>query len=130
MPLIRQLQWDELDMLQGLEVIPVVYQDGTGQQYRVEKDGLLLLLSLWPANGIVDVTLTQPATAAILFDVRVAVRGAVRYNNDKRGEYLEFPDCVLISRLGFGEEEGAFSPNLIGRSMLVSVRPHMSVLFE
>ncbi|AYA38488.1 hypothetical protein D3Y59_16395 [Hymenobacter oligotrophus] len=130
MPLIRQLQWDELDLLQGLEVIPTEYDDGAGVQYRVEKQGLVLLISLWPATGVVDVTLTHPAADAILLDLRVAVRGTVRYNNDKRGEYLEFPDCVLVSRLGLGEEEAAFSPNLAGRSMLVAVRPHVSIFFE
>ncbi|OON68028.1 hypothetical protein [Hymenobacter sp. CRA2] len=131
MPLIRQLQWDELDLLQGLEAIPVEDDNG-GTHYRVRHDGLLLLVSLWPYLGVVDVTLVQSVTEAVLLDLTVAVRGRIRYNNDKRGEYLEFADCVLVSRVALTEEqaEAAFSPNLLGRTMLVAMKPHVSVLFE
>lgn len=131
MPLIRQLQWEELDLLQGLEAIPTEDENG-GTHYRVRHDGLVLLVSLWPELGLVDLTLVQSATEAILLDLTVAVRGRIRYNNDKRGEYLEFADCVLVSRITVSEEQAhaAFSPNLLGRTLLLSVRPHVSVLFE
>ncbi|MCC3157684.1 hypothetical protein LJ737_10565 [Hymenobacter sp. 15J16-1T3B] len=131
MPLIRQLQWEELDLLQGLEAIPTEDDNG-GTHYRVRHDGLVLLVSLWPDLGLVDVTLVQTATEAILLDLTVAVRGRIRYNNDKRGEYLEFADCVLVSRVTLAEEQldAAFSPNLQGRTMLLASKPHVSVLFE
>lgn len=129
MPLFRQLQWDELDLLQGLETIPAEDDNG-GWHYRVPHAGLLLLVSLWPHLGLVDVTLAQ--ADAVLLDLTVAVRGRIRYNNDKRGEYLEFADCVLVGRVVHSEEQldAAFSPNLHGRAMLVAVKPHVSVLFE
>jgi hypothetical protein len=130
-PLIRQLQWEELDLLQGLEAIPTSDDNG-GLHFRVRHDGLMLLVSLWPDLGLVDLTMVQTATEAILLDLTVAVRGRIRYNNDKRGEYLEFADCVLVSRIALSNEQvdAAFSPNLLGRTLLLSVRPHVSVLFE
>ncbi|KAA9338615.1 hypothetical protein F0P96_07260 [Hymenobacter busanensis] len=131
MPLIRELQWDELDLLQGVETIPTEGADGS-LHYRLRHEGLVLLLSLWPHHGLVDVTLVQAATEAALLDLTVAVRGRIRYNNDKGGEYLAFHDCVLVSRLASSEEqlEAAFSPNAYGRHMTVATRPHLSVLFE
>ncbi|GAA4377012.1 hypothetical protein [Hymenobacter koreensis] len=131
MPLLRQLQWDELDLLQGMDTIPTEGEDGS-LHYRLHHDGLVLLLSLWPNHGLVDVTLVQSASEAILLDLTVAVRGRIRYNNDKAGEYLAFHDCVLVSRLALSEEQtdAAFSPNVYGRPMTIATKPHMSVLFE
>ncbi|MCA8831668.1 hypothetical protein [Hymenobacter pini] len=128
---MRQLQWDELDLLQGLEVIPTENDNG-GLHFEVAEAGLKLLVTLWPHAGVVDVTLLQQASKSILLDFTVAVRGRIRYNNDKRGQYLEFPDCVLVSRISFSleQDEAAFSANTFGRSMLLAVRPHPSVLFE
>ncbi|AHJ99141.1 hypothetical protein [Hymenobacter swuensis] len=129
--MMRQLQWEELDLVQGLEVVPGEIGNG-GQQFEVEQDGLCLLLTLWPEDSVVDVTLYQRKTRAVLLDFTVAVRGRIRYNNDQRGQYLEFPDCVLVSRISFSREqdEAAFNPNTFGRPLLVAVRPHLSVLFE
>ncbi|WP_426493160.1 hypothetical protein [Hymenobacter sp. 102] len=128
---MRQLQWDELDLLQGLEVVPTENDNG-GLQFEVTEAGLKLLVTLWPHAGVVDVTLVHQATRAILLDFTVAVRGRIRYNNDKRGQYLEFPDCVLVSRISFSleQDEAAFNPNTFGRPMLLAVRPYPSVLFE
>ena len=113
MAFMRQLQWEELDVVQALE-------------------GLRLLLTLWPEGSVVDVTLWSLKTDSVLLDFTVAVRGRLRYNNDQRGQYLEFPDCVLVSRISFSREqdEAAFNPNVFGRPLLVTVRPHLSVLFE
>ncbi|GAB3234281.1 hypothetical protein GCM10027346_23020 [Hymenobacter seoulensis] len=131
MPIVRELHWDELDFLQGLEVVPTENNNG-GIHFSVDRQGLRLLVTLWPQAGVVDVTLLQVTSKAILLDFTVAVRGRIRYNNDKRGEYLEFPDSVLVSRISFSTEqdEAAFSPNTFGRPMLLTVRPHLSVLFE
>ncbi|WP_400193513.1 hypothetical protein [Hymenobacter sp. B81] len=131
MPLIRELQWDELDLLQGLDGVPTEGADGSWH-YRVRRDGLLLLVALWPRHGLVDVTLQQQTTGAVLLDVRVAVRGRIRYNNDKRGEYLAFADCVLVQRVFCSDEDhdAAFSPNVRGRTLLVASQPHVSILFE
>jgi hypothetical protein len=129
--MMRQLQWEELDLVQALEVAPEVLDSG-GQQFEVERDGLRLVLTLWTAASVVDVALVQRSTRAILLDCTVAVRGRIRFNNDERGRYLEFPDCVLVSRISFSEEqdEAAFNPNTFGRPLLVAVRPHLSILFE
>lgn len=131
MPLIRQLQWEELDLLQGLEVVPTE-ELGGNWHYRVPLPNMRLLVSLWPDSGMVDVTLVQTESESVLLDLTVAVRGRIRYNNDKRGQYLEFADCVLVSPVVHSEEQldAAFSPNLLGRTMLIAIKPHVSVLFE
>ncbi|TGE10057.1 hypothetical protein [Hymenobacter fodinae] len=131
MPIVRELQWEELDLLQGLEVVPTENDNG-GIHFSVDHQGLRLLVTLWPHAGVVDVTLVQRTQQAVLLDFTVAVRGRIRYNNDKRGQYLEFADCVLVSRISFSAEqdEAAFNPNTFGRPMLLTVRPHLSVLFE
>lgn len=131
MATLRQLQWDELDLLQGLEGVPTAGENGSFR-YRVQQEALQLRVSLWPEHGMVDLTLFDTQTKAILLDLTVAVRGRIRYNNDKRGEYLEFADCLIVSRLLATEEqlEAAFSPNILGRPMLLTVKPHLSVLFE
>lgn len=131
MAIIRELQWEELDLLQALEMVPVDNDNG-GVECRVDQHNLTLHLTLWPHAGVVDLTLVEQSSKAVLLDFTVAVRGRIRYNNDKRGQYLEFPDCVLVSRISVSSEqdEAAFSPNTFGRPMLVAVHPRLSVLFE
>lgn len=131
MATLRELQWEELDLLQGLEVVPVENEHG-GIECCVDQRGLRLLLTLWPHSGVVDLTLVDRRRQAILLDFTVAVRGRIRYNNDKRGQYLEFADCVLVGRVTSSAEqyEAAFSPNTFGRPLLVALHPSLSVLFE
>ncbi|HEX8428518.1 hypothetical protein [Hymenobacter sp.] len=127
----RELQWEELDLLQGLEVVPVENDNG-GIECHVDQLNLTLQLTLWPCLGVVDITLVERSSQAVLLDFMVAVRGRIYYNNDKRGQYLTFPNCVLVSRsASFSEQnESPFSPNVVGRPMLVAIRPRLSVLFN
>ncbi|MBC6696986.1 hypothetical protein [Hymenobacter sp. BT190] len=131
MATLRELQWEELDLLQGLEALPIENENG-GIGYSVTQASLQLLLTLWPYSGVVDLTVVERQSRNILLDFTVAVRGRIRYNNDKRGQYLEFADCVLVGRVTSSAEqyEAAFSPNTFGRPMLVAIHPSLSVLFE
>ncbi|AII52621.1 hypothetical protein [Hymenobacter sp. APR13] len=131
MATLRELQWEELDLLQGLETVPVENEHG-GVECCVDQHDLRLLLTLWPHSGVVDLTLVARQSQHILLDFTVAVRGRIRFNNDKRGQYLEFADCVLVGRVTSSAEqyEAAFSPNTFGRPMLVAIHLYLGVLFE
>ncbi|WP_303310284.1 hypothetical protein [Hymenobacter sp. BT730] len=131
MAFLRELQWDELEVLQALEDVPTEGAGGS-LHYRVQQHELQLRVSLWPQHGFVDILLLHTGIQSVLLDMTVAVRGRIRYNNDKRGEYLELADCLLVNRMLSTDEqlEAAFSPNMPGRPLLLTVRPHLSVLFE
>ena len=125
-----ELQWEELDLLQGLQVVPVENENG-GIECQVDQLDLTLHLTLWPSLGMVDLTLIERSTKAILLDLTAAVRGRICYYNDKRGQYLLFPDCVLVDRsLSFAQNEATFSATTIGQPMRVAVCPRLSVLFN
>lgn len=117
-------------MLQGLEATPVENENG-GIEYQVNQLDLALHLTLWPYLGVIDLTLIERSSQAILLDITVAVRGRIRYISDMRRQYLLFPECVLVGRsLSSRQNEAAFSGTMVGQPMRVALRPRLSVLFN
>jgi hypothetical protein len=92
-----QLQWDELDLLTCLGVVPEVEEYGVEYRYRVEAGGHVLVLTIWPLESVAAFSLLAGDSATPLVEWAAFVRGPVRHVNDKRGEYLEFQDSVIGS---------------------------------
>ena len=92
-----KLQWDDLDFLECLEVVPEVETDRIWYSYQVVKNGLDLQVKVWPMESVIQFALARESAKDPLFRFALFVRGRVRHINDKRGEYLEFEDCVVAS---------------------------------
>jgi hypothetical protein len=92
-----ELQWDELDFLECLGVVPEEGEYGTSYAYKLERNGLRLELSLWPFESMAGFSLYRETDALALFTFALAVRGNIRRVNDKRGDYLEFTNCIVVA---------------------------------
>ncbi len=92
-----ELQWDEFDFFYCLEVEPQFYDEYKLRYiYKVEKEGLALTVVVRPLDGAIFLSLGQRGSELSLVEFAVLVRGKIRYIRDKRGEYLEFDDCLLM----------------------------------
>lgn len=109
---MSELQWDELDILECLGVVPEEGEHHEWYAYPVEQNGLRLTLSLWPFESMVGFSLYRVGNTDALFDFWVVVRGQIRRINDKRGDYLEFTDCIVTdSRFSYLERGNLFEEN-------------------
>src|SRR5689334_714935 len=96
-----ELQWDELDFLECLETVPEVEEDGVWYSYNVIRGGHRLLVTVLPLESVVELSLFPEQAETPLVEFSLFVRGAIMHVNDKRGEYLEFPDS-MSPRIGSG----------------------------
>ncbi len=93
-----ELQWDELDFMECLEVEPQIEEYEISYFYEVRRDDLILYPTVRPCESVIDISLYQSASETPLLDCALFVFGKVRHINDKRGEYLEFTDCIIAPR--------------------------------
>lgn len=129
-----ELKWDETDFLECLEVIPQIEEYGTEHYYEVKKNGLILAVSVWQYESVIALSLLQEAGRIPITSFALVVRDRVRYIHDKRGEYLEFNDCVVVSNRFFGQEtrkdifdKTKFSDNL---RLEISIKPNLQIKFQ
>lgn len=125
------LQWDELDFLECLEVVPEE-EDGISYTYDVQRGDFRLLVTVWSLESVIECTLWQKEVEASLFDFALFVRGRVRHINDKRGEYLEFQDSIVVpDRFWYVEAGDLFSPERFALSVTLELRikPSISLRF-
>ena len=92
-----ELQWDAFDFFYCLEVEPTTDDEYKLRYvYKVEKDELVLTTIVRPLDGVIFLSLGQSKSDAFLVEFAILVRGPIRYIRDKRGEYLEFDNCLLM----------------------------------
>lgn len=126
-----ELQWNETDFLRCLEVEPQIEEYETRYTYRVEKDGLILEINVHPHENVIGVSLAKSGHTFV--KLWLLVNYEVQYINDKRGEYLECFNCVLIpsrfyqTNYGRDIDKGNF---LQGINFRIRVKPEISLTFE
>ena len=130
-----ELAWDETDFLACLEVEPQIEEYGMAYHYEVSRGTLTLFVSVWPYESVVALSLlaqdTQETTTNIT--LWLAIRGAVHYIHDKRGEFLEFNDCVVISTRFFsGAIESVFDKTKLpgDLQMTLRIKPTIQIAFR
>jgi hypothetical protein len=93
---MTELKWNEYEFIECLGVLPEVDEYETGHHFRVEKDGLLLTLSIWRYECLFELSLFQSGRENPLINFYLSVRDEARFINDKRGSYLSFGDCLIV----------------------------------
>ena len=126
-----ELRWDETDFLDCLEVFPEIDEDFyLSYVYKVTKLGMVLTVVVWPLESLVSMSLRQQEMQASLIEVALCVRGSVRYIKDKRGDYLEFPDCVFLPNITSPQlVEDAFDRTIssCGATLQLAIKPHIQI---
>ena len=125
-----ELRWNATDFTECLQVIPEVEDFEVEHSYTVEKDGLALTITVWQHESVVCVSLRQAEITVPLAVFVLFVREAVQYINDKRGEYLEFRDCIIApSRFSYPTMGDMFDKNKFTRGLTVqlAIKPNVQI---
>ncbi len=125
-----QLQWNDYDFALCLEVMPEVDVDKVEYVYTVDKDGLVLTVTVWQYESVIGLSLRAPSMDNPAMEFALYVRGPVTYINDKRGEYLRLEDCIITSSRFSYIEAGDLWDNIkfpSGLPVVVAVRPGIRV---
>lgn len=92
-----ELKWNEHEVIECLGVLPEIEYYETGHHFKVEKDGLTLVLSIWQYDSLFEISLYQFGKDSPFINFHLYVRDEVKFINDKRGYYLSFQDCAFVS---------------------------------
>ncbi len=114
------LVWNEYEFVECLGVLPEVEEYETSHFFRVEKDGLRLLLSVFQYDGDVYLDLYREGIEPPLFSMRLIGCEGARYVNEKGGEWLEFAPAK-----SFGSRYDGVS--LLPFGVRVAVNPHIRI---
>jgi hypothetical protein len=108
---VAELTWDKTDFLVCLGVLPEIEDYETSFLYRVERLDLVLSIVMRPYESIVELQLQRTGSKLNLLDlVFLSTGGNVVYKCEKWGNYLQFPDCrVVTNRFYDRSERGVMS---------------------
>lgn len=104
--LMQCFVWNETDFIECLGVLPEVAEDGggIGHHFTLHRDGLRLLLSVYPYTAEILISLFRGAAREALFSLRLTDCPAGRYVKESNGRYyLEFAAAEFFAGLYDGE---------------------------
>ena len=116
---MTKLTWDETDFLVCLGVIPEIEDYGTSFCYTLERQGLVLILTVTPYEGVIELQLRRKDSNLNLVSLCLLVGGAVEYKCEKWGKYLQLPSCRIVTSRFYYQYER--SNDEIGHSTLLDV---------
>ena len=126
-----ELNWNEYEFVECLGVLPEVDGYETRHHFRVEQDSLTLLLSVWQYDSLFEISLYQSGNENPFISFHLAVREQVKFVNDKRGSYLSFQDCLVVSSNYKFQQIANFVRHIdVGNlNMELEVKPQIKIKF-
>ena len=127
-----QLQWDELDFIECLDVVPVVEDYQISHTFNVVQDKLILALKVWQYESAIHITLYDSVTGRLVTEFALFVRGRVSHEKFQRAENLTLRDCILAPSRSYNVNVGdVFDTGKwpFGLTICISVKPQISVRF-
>lgn len=113
--------WNEYEFVECLGVLPEVDgEDDSGHTFKVERDGLVLSLTVFDYAGDVYVELYREGLGAPVFSMRLLDCKGARYVSEKRGDFIEFAPANSF----FGRQDGGAA---LPFGFRVSVNPHIRI---
>ncbi|HWS87320.1 MAG TPA: hypothetical protein VN282_10165 [Pyrinomonadaceae bacterium] len=114
------LVWNQYEFIECLGVLPEVEEYETSHVFRVEKDGLSLLLTVFQYDGDVHLELCREGIEPPVFSMKLIGCEGARYVSGKGAEYLEFAPAK-----SFGSRYDGTTPVPYG--VRVGVNPHVRI---
>lgn len=125
-----ELNWNETDFMECLEVVPEIESYKVKHVYKVTKDGLALVVIVRQFESVVQLSLRQREVDTLLIEFSLFVRESTRYIKDKRSEYLEFQDCIVLpSRFSYQDVGNMFDKANFkhGLTVQLAIKPHIQI---
>ncbi len=129
-----QLDWDPTDFIECLEVLPETNEFETEQFFKVQRDGLSLLVSVWPLESVVYLDLQRVGSETSIIGLALFVRGRIECVKEKDLEYLRLhnalPTPSRFSYMDFEEDIHSVDSLSYGLTVRLQVKPDIQVEFE
>lgn len=118
------LHWNELDLIECLEVLPEVDEDRTIYCFKICKDGLQLVLTLEPYGGDIQFFLYRDGIEQHIFHLSLLNCPRIRYikspkASDYYREFLEFDTSTFST--------SQLANSMIERGVRLAINPHISL---
>lgn len=118
---MTEFVWNQYEFIECLGVLPEVdEEDDSGHTFKVERDGLVLNLTVFDYAGDVYVDLHREGVETPVFSMRLLDCKGARYVNDRHGDFIEFAPANSF----FGRHDGEAS---FPFGFRVSVNPHIRI---
>lgn len=92
-----QLDWDEVDLIEFLEVLPAMAEYGAAYQYTVERDDFEFVVTIWQYESDIELKLLRKEQKLPLLHLVANVRGKVEIKDWPGERFLQFGDVELWS---------------------------------
>jgi len=108
---VPQLEWDELEFLEYLSVVPSVEEDAVSHAYQFSRDGLEAFLTIWQYESFAMLTIGYADTHQPLIELGFFIRGRAgierHFGTDK--PHLCFSNCIVAdSRFAYRDRQDPF----------------------
>lgn len=126
---MHNLIWKEFEVIECLGVLPKTDEFETSHYFKVEKNGLILEISIWQYESLIAVSIYQLKNSNPFLTFWFVVRDKIRYINDKRGSFLEFSDFLIVKNRAYYLEENKLFEELNSSTKLnleITVEPEIS----
>ena len=115
------LVWNEYDVIESLGVVPEIGEYESEHIFELEKDGLRLVLAIYPYSGDVYLSLYKEGIEFPVFSMKLVNCPGVRYvKHKKEVEYLEFAAAKNFNARYNGD-------SLISTGVRLAVNPHIRI---
>lgn len=102
-----QLKWDPTDFIECLEVVPINDSYDAELTYRVERNELVLTLTMWQHESVLKLNLAFASTGNTITEFCLVLPMPVEFVKEKDREFLLFKRSVVSpSRFYYHDIEG------------------------
>ncbi len=115
------IEWDPVDLLECLEVVPTADKDGVEHTYEVTKDGLKLIISVFQYDGEVYFSLMRENESEnTIIDLKINQCPEITFSKTGKIEQLDFhPGRQIIEKF-----DTSYS---INQGVRVQIKPDISI---
>jgi hypothetical protein len=125
-----QLDWKEHEFIQVLSALPI-NTDDVKYVFEVTKDGARLIVTVWPCESVIGISVGAASLPNPLVTFAVFVRGKALLQEYKGELWLELRDCVVApSRFSYLELGDPFDRGAFPRGQPVRIWVQPQILVE
>lgn len=128
-----QLEWNETEFIECLEILPTVDDYASNYVFEVKKHGLILQLTVWQYESVVQLAVFQEQVEAAIIQMTLFVQSEVRYIKKLKSEFLEFRRCIpaasSYSYLDFPKNPANQKEYPYDLNVWLFVKPHIRIHF-
>lgn len=125
---MRELNWNEHEVVECLGVVGHLNEDSAVYEYKVERDGFVLELGICPHESYVDIQFPRYTESEPVFETGFLVRDEIVFVSEKLVSYMEFRG-IAIAPLYTEIEDLSFGPTAGLPVFQVHTYPRLRLIF-